>query len=177
MTDGSRADAAVQAHATASQAPEAAGQPRAAPGPGQAPVADLGEAPAARAVGKLLPHAWRQDGDHVSLLATRCRRCGTLTFPPTAACPRCWQRDGLCEETLAQPGTVAACTVVHVPAEGIAAPYALAYIDFDGGVRLCGRLDSWDDITVGDHVTAVAGVLRSQPGGDLLGWLFRKARR
>jgi scaffold protein (connect acetoacetyl-CoA thiolase and HMG-CoA synthase) len=132
---------------------------------------------AAQAAGKLLAHAWRQDGDQVSLLATRCRCCGTLTFPPPAACPRCWQRDGLCEELLAQPGTVAAYTVVHVPAEGIAAPYALAYVDFDGGVRLCGRLDSWQDIAVGDLVTAVAGVLRSQPGGDLLGWLFQKAKR
>jgi uncharacterized OB-fold protein len=170
MNDGGQARAGAQTHALA-------GQPPVAVGTGQAPEAGPGQTSAAQATGKLLPHAWRPDGDQVLLLATRCGRCGTLTFPPAAACPRCWERDGLWEEPLAQPGTVAAYTVVHVPAEGIAAPYALAYVDFDGGVRLCGRLDSWDDIAVGDRVTAVAGVLRSQPGGDLLGWLFRKAKR
>jgi uncharacterized protein len=128
-------------------------------------------------VTRLLPHAWRQERAGVCLIATRCGHCGTLTFPPAEACPHCWQRTGLREEPLAQPGTVAACTVVHVPAEGIPAPYGLAYVDFAGGVRLCGRLESWDDIAVGDRVTAVAGVLRSQPGGDLRGWLFRKADR
>jgi uncharacterized protein len=128
-------------------------------------------------VTRLLPRGWRREEARVCLIATRCEHCGTLAFPPAAACPHCWQRTGLREEPLAQPGTVAAYTVVHVPAEGIPAPYAMAYVDFPGGVRLCGRLESWDDIAVGDLVAAVAGVLRSQPGGDLLGWLFRKASR
>jgi uncharacterized OB-fold protein len=166
------------------QADPAAGRPAAAPGPGRArgpgpglppPAPEPARAPQPPGATRLLPDAWRQRGSGVCLIATRCGHCGTLTFPPAAACPRCWQRAGLREEPLAQPGTVAACTVVHTPAEGIPAPYALAYVDFPGGIRLCGRLESWDDIAPGDRVTAVAGVLRSRPGGDLLGWLFRKA--
>jgi uncharacterized protein len=152
------------------------GQVPAAQGPGQSPATRHSPpASSTPARTRLLPHAWRQDGTSVCLIAMRCGRCGTLTFPPAAACPQCWQRTGLREAPLAQPGTVAAFTVVHVPAEGIPAPYALAYVDFDGGVRLCGRLESWDDIAVGDRVTAVAGVLRSRAAGDLLGWFFRKA--
>ncbi len=171
MTTASQADLAAR------RSPAAAGpgQTR-APGPGQpAPAPDPARAPPVPGATRLLPHAWRQEGSAVCLIATRCGQCGTLTFPPAAACPRCWQRAGLREEPLAQPGTVAAYTVVHTPAEGIPAPYALAYVDFPGGIRLCGRLESWEDIAVGDPVTAVAGVLRHQPGGDLLGWLFRKA--
>jgi uncharacterized protein len=165
----------------ASQADPATGGSHAAPDPGQARTTAPQQAqptprPAQATPGmtRLLPRAWRQERSGVCLIAARCGHCGALTFPPATACPRCWQRTGLREEPLAQPGTVAAYTVVHVAAEGIPAPYALAYVDFQGGVRLCGRLESWDDIAVGDRVTAVAGVLRRQPGGDLLGWLFRK---
>lgn len=123
---------------------------------------------------RLLPNAWTQDNGHVVLLAARCGRCETLTFPPAAACPECWERHDLRREALVQPGVVAAVSVVHVPAKGIPAPYAVAYIDFDGGVRLCGRLKSWDGLRVGDRVTAVPGVLRTGPDGDLHGWFFRK---
>jgi uncharacterized protein len=168
----------------ASPADPAAGRSPAAPDPGQArtPAPERARAaprPAQPAPGmtRLLPRAWRQERSGVCLIATRCGHCGTLTFPPAAACPRCWQRTGLREEPLAQPGTVAAYTVVHVPADGIPAPYALAYVDFPGGVRLCGRLESWDGITVGDQVTAVPGILRRLPDGGLLGWLFRKTSR
>lgn len=136
-----------------------------------------GAAEPAPGVTRLLPRAWRQEGPAARLIATRCGHCGTLAFPPAAACPHCWQRADLHEEPLAQQGTVAAYTVVHVPAEGIPAPYALAYVDFADGVRLCGRLESWDDIAVGDQVTAVAGVLRRLPDADLVGWLFRKVSR
>jgi uncharacterized OB-fold protein len=124
---------------------------------------------------RLLPQAWeeRDDGRAV-LLATRCGRCGDRTFPPAGACPRCWERRDLHTEPLPRRGTLRAFSVVHVPQPGIDAPYAVGYVDFPGGVRVCGRLAGWDELRPGDRVEPVAGVIRTD--GPLTGWLFRKAR-
>ncbi|MHC1562194.1 Zn-ribbon domain-containing OB-fold protein [Actinomycetospora sp. C-140] len=120
----------------------------------------------------LAPGAWRRDGADLVLLATRCRRCGERTFPPVRACPRCWGTD-LAEVPLPRRGTVHALTVTHVAADGIAAPYAVAYVDLPDGSRLCGRLERWDGVRPGDAVEAVGGVLRDGPAGTVTGWLFR----
>ncbi len=122
----------------------------------------------------LAPGAWRQEDDGVLLLATRCGRCNTPTFPPVAACPACWEGSDLATVPLPRHGTVHAYTVTHVPAAGIEAPYAVAYIDFSDGIRVCGRLHGWADIEVGDTVEAVPGVLRDGPDRELRGWLFRR---
>lgn len=130
---------------------------------------------AAPAGERLLPDTWERGANgRAVLFATRCARCGTRTFPVSAVCPHCWERADLAREALPQRGTVAAFSVVHVPADGIAAPYAIAYVDFPGGIRLCGRLTAWSGLVVGDEVEAVAGVLRNRAAGDLVGWLFQK---
>ena len=125
---------------------------------------------------RLLPDAWEQgDGDHVNLLATRCGSCQTLTFPPVTVCPQCWERHQLRRQPLPQPGTLYAYSVVHVPVEGIPAPYAIGYVDFVDRVRVCGRLVDWTGLQVGDPVRAVARVVRDRCDGPLLGWMFQKA--
>jgi uncharacterized OB-fold protein len=123
---------------------------------------------------RLLPDSWRPRPDgRAELLATRCPRCGTLTFPVASRCPACWNADGLRTETVAAPGVVYAVTVVRVPEPGIEAPYRIGYADFPGGLRVCGRFTG-PDVAAGDPVEVVAMVIRQQPD-PLTGWAFRKA--
>lgn len=121
----------------------------------------------------LAPGAWRQEDDQVVLLATHCGRCAEQTFPPVPVCPRCWERNNLRDVPLPRRGTIQAFSITHIGAEGIDVPYAIAYIDFPNGLRVCARLREWDRIQVGDHVEPVAGVLRDGPAGALHGWLFQ----
>jgi uncharacterized OB-fold protein len=124
---------------------------------------------------RLLPGSWRPLPDgRAELLATRCPRCGTLTFPVASTCPACWNADGLRAEAVAGPGVVYAVTVVRVPEPGIEAPYRIGYADFPGGLRVCARFTG-PDAAVGDPVEVVAMVIRQQPPGPLTGWAFRKA--
>lgn len=125
----------------------------------------------------LAPEAWRQDGGDVVLLATQCGRCGERTFPPVPACPRCWERDDVRTAPLPRHGTVHAFTVTRIPADGINAPYAVAYVDLVDGPRVCGRLREWDGVRIGDRVEPVAGVLREGSAGTLHGWLFAPVHR
>lgn len=120
---------------------------------------------------ELLPGAGEQrDDGTVELLATACDRCGRRTFPPVAACPRCWARSGLRREPLPRNGTLHAFSVVHVRVNGIEPPYAVGYVDYPHGIRVCGRLLDHTGLRAGQPVEPVAGQLR--PDG-LRGWLFR----
>lgn len=142
---------------------------------GSPPVPDVPAQARAPVGERLLPGTWEpRDDGRATLFGTRCGRCGTLTFPVATVCPSCWEGAELVREALPQTGTVAAFSVVHVPADGIAAPYGIAYVDFTDRIRLCGRLTGWSDLAVGDRVEAVTGVLRARPERDLVGWLFQK---
>lgn len=117
------------------------------------------------------------DGEQARLVATRCGHCSRLTFPPAAVCPQCWERVDLRRELLPARGVLYAWTVVHIPDSGIAAPYAIGCVDFpDVSVRIVGRLVDWTEISAGDPVEFVAGVLRERAEGSLVGWMIRKAQ-
>jgi uncharacterized OB-fold protein len=123
----------------------------------------------------LLPDSWRPLPDgRAELLATRCPRCDTLTFPVASTCPACWNADMLRTEAVAAPGVVYAVTVVRVPEPGIEAPYRIGYADFPGDLRVCGRFTG-PDVAVGDPVDVVAMVIRQQSPDPLTGWAFRMA--
>lgn len=83
---------------------------------------------------------WRalQDGEFKT---TRCAKCSESTFPPKPICPRCWCIDMEWVD-LSPDGEIYSCTTIHAaPAIFEAdAPYAVAIIDLDQGVRLASRI-------------------------------------
>lgn len=122
---------------------------------------------------RLLPESWRSQPDgRGQLLATRCPRCATLTFPAVATCPACWNADGLAAEEVPQPGTLYAFSTVRVAGRTAAVPYRIGYADFAGGLRVCGRLTG-PELAIGDPVEVVTTELRPPPD-PLLGWAFQK---
>ena len=72
---------------------------------------------------------------------TRCEACGRLSFPPKAICPHCWSRR-IAWQDLSGRGRLYACTVVHAAPAAFRheAPYRVAIVDLDEGVRLATRL-------------------------------------
>jgi len=129
---------------------------------------------AAEDTGRLLPDSWRPRPDgRGQLLATRCPRCATLTFPAVATCPACWNTEELAAEEVPEPGSVYAFSTVRVAAPGAGVPYRIGYADFPGGLRICGRFTG-PPVDIGDLVEVVTTLLRPAPD-PLLGWAFRKA--
>ncbi|WP_433678222.1 Zn-ribbon domain-containing OB-fold protein [Nocardia sp. CA-119907] len=121
----------------------------------------------------LRPDAWQQDGpDRVRLLATRCGRCKTLTFPPAPSCPACWERDQLTIESLPKHGALHSFTIVHTPGTGITAPYAVGLVDYEEGVRVCGRLRGGAHLSVGMPMETIPGSIR-EGENPLSGWMFQ----
>ena len=75
------------------------------------------------------------------VMTTRCRQCGGMYFPPKMDCPRCLSDDVEWVE-IKGDGKLATYTIVNYGPSGFEndAPYALAIVDFDDGLRVFGRL-------------------------------------
>ena len=84
------------------------------------------------------------------LLGSECRKCGTVTFPRQAACPRCTSTD-VTERRLARRGTLWSWTIQRFrpkspPYTGPEEfePYGVGYIELPGEVRVEARLTESD---------------------------------
>jgi uncharacterized OB-fold protein len=97
-------------------------------------------------------------------LTTRCRACGSFSFPPRSFCPSCWNAEmEWCD--LPQGGVLYSKTVVHVAPAIFAheTPYALCIVDLDVGIRVASRLvEARADLPLGARVSLVA--LRYEDG-------------
>jgi uncharacterized OB-fold protein len=89
------------------------------------------------------------DGEHRPN-GGRCPACDLRLFPFTPSCPSCTKTTmEVCR--LASTGEVYSRSTVHV---GAAAPYMLAYVDLDDGVRLLAKVRG--DAPIGGRVRVVA---------------------
>jgi uncharacterized OB-fold protein len=82
----------------------------------------------------LLADRWRP-GPEPCLLGGRCGTCGFTFLPPRRQCPACGAADPVTVE-LPREGRVYSYTTVHVSGPYVPAPYTLAYVDLDPGVRV-----------------------------------------
>ena len=74
------------------------------------------------------------------VMATRCRACGTIHFPPKLDCPSCSSGNAEWFE-VTEPGTLATYSKVTYGPSGFEddAPYTLAIADF-GNFKMFGRM-------------------------------------
>jgi uncharacterized protein len=84
------------------------------------------------------------------LIGSQCERCGTVTFPRQASCPRCTSED-VRERLLSARGTLWTWTVQCFEPKsppyaggGDFEPYAVGYVELPGEVRVETRLTEVD---------------------------------
>ena len=90
--------------------------------------------------------------DEGKVMATKCRACGEVYFPPRMQCTSCFSTD--IEWFDVGEGKLATYTVVKYGPLGFEddTPYTLALTEFPSGVKVFGRLDkaiAEDDIKIG----------------------------
>jgi uncharacterized OB-fold protein len=84
------------------------------------------------------------------LLVQQCSECGRLRFVPSELCPACSSASAAWSRVSGR-GRVYTYTVVHrapTPAYQAEAPYALAYVELDEGLRMPARLVDVDPAAV-----------------------------
>jgi uncharacterized OB-fold protein len=83
------------------------------------------------------PRYWREIPSRFRLEASRCKSCGTVSYPTRLRCPSCRARE-LDVTAISRKGIVVTSTVIHVsPTEFLMeAPYAMAIIETPEKARL-----------------------------------------
>jgi len=88
---------------------------------------------------------WREIPQRYRLEAGKCKRCGTIFFPPRVVCSACQFREF---ETikLADRGKLITYTIIRVPPHQFTdqAPYAMGIVELDDGVKLTGQVVDCD---------------------------------
>ncbi len=98
---------------------------------------------------------WREIPRRYRLQAGKCRKCGKVFMPPRLICDACKSREF---DTVRLPvtGSIYTYTVVRVPPSGFTsqAPYVLAIVELDGGVKLTMQITDCnpEDVKIGSKV-------------------------
>ncbi|MFC1968089.1 Zn-ribbon domain-containing OB-fold protein [Chloroflexota bacterium] len=89
------------------------------------------------------------------VMVTRCRKCGTRSFPPKVDCPKCLISDMEWSE-ITGSGKLITYTVVNYGPAGFEdkAPYILAVAEFEGGLKVFATLSK--DIKESDVAPGMA---------------------
>ncbi len=100
---------------------------------------------------------WRFKERAIQPRATRCRKCGFVTYPPKAACPRCGSRE-VDNVVLPKKGRILTFTVLKVPLRGFESevPLIIAMVELGGARMLTQIIDANpEEIRSGLEVEAV----------------------
>jgi hypothetical protein len=129
------------------------------------------------------PGLFSEGEDGPRLLGSRCLGCGASYFPKDTVCHNPGCDDPSIEEALFGPtGTIWSCAVQNyqppapVVTEEPYKPYAVGMVDLDDGLRVMGRIDVEDpmSVVVGAAVTLVTGRIGvDADGNDVITWMFR----
>lgn len=116
------------------------------------------------------------DAGRPHLVGGQCAACSLKLYPRPPVCPACWSKEVLAID-LAPRGSLYTYTIVHAGRPGWQTPYALAYVDLEDGVRVCGPLDleGGEPPSIGSAVELTTGPLRTDENGvSHLSHRFRK---
>lgn len=112
---------------------------------------------------------WEACGRH-ELLAQRCDDCGAWRFPPRPMCPGC-NSFASSWTALAGRGRVWSWVVAHpplLPAFAALAPYVVAVVELEEGIRMVGRLIDVEQVAEALPVSVVYEDI--EPGVALPAW-------
>lgn len=98
---------------------------------------------------------WREIPQRYRLEAGKCTKCGKIHYPPRLVCSECKNRE-FEVVNLPDEATVITFTVIHTPPSQFKdqAPYAIAIVETDNGVRLMLQITDSDgsDLEIGKRV-------------------------
>jgi len=113
-----------------------------------------------------------------SLLGSRCRVCGYVSFPRKRACVRCRRDDTMEDRRLGPYGTLETYAVMRVGPPDFPPPYMVGYVRLNEGpvvfTQITGCEMKDDALKIGTEMELVITHLKTDPeGNNLIGWKFR----
>jgi uncharacterized OB-fold protein len=111
--------------------------------------------------------------DNSQLLATKCKSCGRLYFPPLKRCAECYGTD-MEDVKLSRKGKLYTYTIVQMPLPHYKPPFAVAWVELPEGVRVFTQLKNWENTTlkIGMNVNLVIDNLWEEEAKEVYGYKF-----
>jgi len=119
--------------------------------------------------------------DKPQLIASRCKKCRTVSFPKAAFCgnPDCEKlRENVEEIKLSNSGTLWSFTTqIYAPPAPFKKdpfePYGIGMVDTEEGLRVLGILTSNDNLKLGMKVEMTAGKLYEDEENEYITWMWK----
>lgn len=110
------------------------------------------------------------------LIGGHCCTCGAKSFPRTPVCTDCLSED-IEAADLGDRGTLYSFTIVHQAPKNWLTPYALGYVDLEGGIRVLAHLEAApNDLRMDMPVKLGLGVVGvDADGSSLTNFTFKSA--
>jgi len=122
---------------------------------------------------------WRDSKMELALYGARCRKCGTVQYPPPRVCVQCGTKDELDEVKLAHKGTVFTFTLDHlVGGEYLNTPVPRIVIELEGGGRTFLQMTDCDpkEVAIGMPVELTLRCLHEGAGFHNYYWKCQPVR-
>ena len=119
-----------------------------------------------------------ESGEKPYLFGSRCKVCAQMSFPPRKVCSKCFSEE-MESIPLSSRGKLYTYTIIGYPPPGLAAPYAIGYVDLPEGVRVFSIITDWDQksLKVGTDVELIIGKLKEdKDGNEILTYKFRPVK-
>ena len=121
--------------------------------------------------------------DKPQLIASRCKKCGTVTFPKAAFCanPHCQKaRENVEQIKLSNKGKLWTWTIQqYAPPAPFRKeplpfqPYAIGMVDTEEGLRVLGILTSNDNLKIGMTLEMTTGKLYEDAEKEYITWMWK----
>jgi uncharacterized OB-fold protein len=114
-----------------------------------------------------VPRYWRESKYRYRLIGQKCTPCGSIGFPRSGVCSACGS-DEFEDVKLAETGWVVSWTVVRNPPVDYMeyAPYVVALIELDDGVRVLSQLVDVEPFKVETGMRVEAAFRRVKVDGN-----------
>jgi uncharacterized OB-fold protein len=118
--------------------------------------------------------------DDPRIIAGKCTKCGTVTFPRSVMCPNpdCEKdRENIEEIRLSKRGKLYNYTYqIYSPPPPFRKepfePYGIAMVDFPEGLRMIGMVTRAENLTIGMEVEMTVGRLYEDEENEYLTWMW-----
>ncbi len=122
------------------------------------------------------PQYTREIPQRYRLEAKKCTQCGKVHFPPRLICDGCKDRN-FEDVTLPREGKVLTWTVIHVPPPNfdLEAPYIVAIVELEGGVRLTCQVVNCDpdELSIDAPVELVFRRIQEDSEADIIQYGYK----
>ena len=120
---------------------------------------------------------WRNIPQRYNLIGSKCTNCGELYFPPRVVCPICRRKGKIENVQFKGKGKIYTFSIVETPTSDFKtiAPYAVAIIELDEGVKLTSQIVECDldKIEIGDPVEMVFRKIREDGKDGVISYGFK----